>query len=72
MDAVNKPEQLIIILKKLPIPVHGWIKQWACTYKIAIASFIYGLLVFICNWMMNYIMIQDWPQDIGGNQVLVI
>jgi hypothetical protein len=29
------------------------------------------VLVFHLLRMMNYIMIQDWPQDIGGNQVLV-
>tara|TARA_B100000780_G_scaffold61007_1_gene39237 strand:+ start:5032 stop:5424 length:393 start_codon:yes stop_codon:yes gene_type:complete len=35
--------------------------------KIAITAFIYGFIGLIVSiLMMNYIMIQDWPQDIGG------
>ena len=35
--------------------------------KIAITSFMYGCLGFIVSiLMMNYIMIEDWPQNIGG------
>jgi hypothetical protein len=33
--------------------------------RLAICSFIYGC-IGISFAMMNYIMIQDWPQDIGG------
>src|SRR5690606_11997328 len=34
---------------------------------LAITSFIYGVIGFIVSIvMMNYIMIQDWPMDIGG------
>ena len=35
--------------------------------RIAIASFIYGCIGFtVAILMMNYIMIEDWPMDIGG------
>ena len=35
--------------------------------KLAITAFIYGFIGLIVSiLMMNYIMIQDWPQDIGG------
>jgi len=35
--------------------------------RIAIAAFIYGLIgLSVAIVMMNFIMIQDWPQDIGG------
>ena len=35
--------------------------------RIAIASFLYGCLgLAVAITMMNFIMIQDWPQDIGG------
>ena len=35
--------------------------------KIAITSFMYGCVgLAFAIWMMNYTMIDDWPQDIGG------
>src|SRR5690606_3399780 len=35
--------------------------------RIAIASFLYGLVgLSVAITMLNYIMIEDWPQDIGG------
>ena len=35
--------------------------------RIAIASFLYGLVgLSVAILMLNYIMIEDWPQDIGG------
>lgn len=51
-----------------PFPVHGLDKALGLApTRIAITSFMYGLvgLAFAC-WMMNYMMIQDWPQNIGG------
>jgi hypothetical protein len=42
-----------------------WIKL-GCTNKISYLCFLYGCVGCCCNTMMNYIMIQDWPQDIGG------
>ncbi|MGB0880829.1 MAG: DUF3341 domain-containing protein [Polaribacter sp.] len=51
-----------------PFPVHGLDKAMGLApTRIAIASFMYGILgLSIAIWMTNYIMIQDWPQDIGG------
>ena len=51
-----------------PFPVHGLDKAMGLApTRIAITSFMYGVLGLIVSVvMMNYIMIQDWPQDIGG------
>ena len=51
-----------------PFPVHGLDKAMGlATTKIAITSFMYGLTGLAFSiWMMNYIMIEDWPQNIGG------
>ncbi len=51
-----------------PFPVHGLDKAMGLApTKIAITAFMYGLLGLAFSiWMMNYMMIDDWPQDIGG------
>jgi len=51
-----------------PFPVHGLEKAMGLAdTRIAITSFIYGLVgLAVSIIMMNFIMIQDWPQDIGG------
>ena len=51
-----------------PFPVHGLDKAMGLApTRIAIAAFIYGLIgLAVAIVMMNFIMIQDWPQDIGG------
>lgn len=51
-----------------PFPVHGLDKAMGLApTRIAIASFIYGCIGFVVSIvMMNYMMISDWPQDIGG------
>lgn len=51
-----------------PFPVHGLDKAMGLEdTRIAITSFLYGCLgLAVAITMMNYIMIQDWPQDIGG------
>ena len=51
-----------------PFQVHGLDKALGLEgTKIAITSFMYGCLGFIVSiLMMNYIMIEDWPQNIGG------
>lgn len=51
-----------------PFPVHGLDKAMGLApTRIAIASFMFGCLGLIVSIvMMNYIMITDWPQDIGG------
>jgi hypothetical protein len=41
--------------------------------ELAICAFLYGCVgISVATAMMNYIMIQDWPQDIGGKPSLVI
>jgi|SRR5699024_2448791 len=51
-----------------PFPVHGLDK--AMGYKptrLAITSFLYGMTgLAFAIWMTNYMMIEDWPQNIGG------
>jgi hypothetical protein len=51
-----------------PFPVHGLDKAMGLApTRIAITAFMYGCLGLIVSIvMMNYIMIEDWPQDIGG------
>ena len=51
-----------------PFPVHGLDKVLGLEgTRIAIMSFIYGCIGFIVAVaMINYIMIVDWPQNIGG------
>ena len=51
-----------------PFPVHGLDKAMGLApTRIAIASFIYGCIgLTVAANLLNYIMIVDWPQDIGG------
>jgi Protein of unknown function (DUF3341) len=51
-----------------PFPVHGLEKAMGLEKtRIAITAFIYGVIGLIFSvWMLNYMMIQDWPQNIGG------
>jgi hypothetical protein len=51
-----------------PFPVHGLDKAMGLApTRIAITSFIYGCIgLTVAIVMMNFIMIQDWPQNIGG------
>jgi hypothetical protein len=51
-----------------PFPVHGLDKAMGLEpTRIAITSFIYGLVgLTVAIVMMNFIMIEDWPQNIGG------
>lgn len=51
-----------------PFPVHGLDKAMGLApTRIAITSFMYGCLGLVVSIvMMDYIMIADWPQDIGG------
>ncbi|MCK5815910.1 MAG: DUF3341 domain-containing protein [Flavobacteriaceae bacterium] len=51
-----------------PFPVHGLDKAMGLApTRLAITSFLYGLTGLAFSiWMMKYIMIDDWPQDIGG------
>jgi hypothetical protein len=51
-----------------PFPVHGLDKAMGLApTRIAIAAFMYGCVgLIVAIVMMNFIMIDDWPQDIGG------
>ena len=51
-----------------PFPVHGLDKALGLAEtRISIMAFIYGCIGFsVAVMMMNYIMIVDWPQNIGG------
>ena len=51
-----------------PFPVHGLDKAMGLEpTRIAILAFIYGCIgLTVAVAMMNFIMIEDWPQDIGG------
>jgi len=51
-----------------PFPVHGLEKAMGLKdTRIAITAFMYGCVGLAFSiWMMNYMMIQQWPQDIGG------
>lgn len=51
-----------------PFPVHGLDKAVGIApTRIAITSFMYGIVgLSVAITMLNYMMIQDWPQNIGG------
>ncbi|MCK0122958.1 DUF3341 domain-containing protein [Gelidibacter sp. F2691] len=51
-----------------PFPVHGLDKAMGLApTRLAITAFIYGVIgLAVATVMMNYIMIEDWPQNIGG------
>jgi hypothetical protein len=51
-----------------PFPVHGLDKAMGLPHtRLAITAFMYGIVgLSVATVMMNFIMIQDWPQDIGG------
>ena len=70
LDAVKEIVKNKIYIHEVytPFPVHGLDKAMKLkpTNK-SIATFIYGCIGFTVSiLMMNYIMIVDWPQDIGG------
>ena len=51
-----------------PFPVHGLDKVMGLEpTRLAITAFMYGCVgLTVAVLMMNFIMIKDWPQDIGG------
>jgi len=51
-----------------PFPVHGLDKAMGLApTRLAITSFIYGLIgLCVAITMMNFMMIEDWAQNIGG------
>jgi hypothetical protein len=70
MDAVKKTRAAHHHIEEVfcPFPVHGLDKALGLPHtRLAICAFMYGLTgLSFATWMMNYIMIEDWPQDIGG------
>ncbi|VAW18879.1 ABC-type Fe3+ transport system protein; Molybdenum transport protein, putative [hydrothermal vent metagenome] len=70
MLAVKKVKVAKIHIEEVfcPFPVHGLDKAMGLApTRLAITSFIYGCIgLSFSVWMMNYIMIEDWPQNIGG------
>ena len=70
MDAVKQTRLAKHHIEEIycPFPVHGLDKAMGLApTRIAICSFLFGITgLAFGTWMMNFIMIQDWPQDIGG------
>lgn len=70
MDAVRKTRAAHHHIEEVytPFPVHGLDKALGLApTRLAICAFIYGLVgLSVATSMMYYIMIVDWPQDIGG------
>ncbi|WP_340065073.1 DUF3341 domain-containing protein [Ascidiimonas aurantiaca] len=70
MNAVKKVKAAHYHIEEVycPFPVHGLDKAMGLQpTRLAITAFMYGCLgLTVAITMMNYIMIDDWPQDIGG------
>jgi hypothetical protein len=70
MDAVKEVRAAHYHIDEVytPFPVHGLDKAMGLKgTRIAITAFLYGCVGFsFAIWMMNYMMIEQWPQDIGG------
>ena len=70
LDAVKKVKAADHHIEEVfcPFPVHGLDKAMGLApTRLAITAFMYGITgLGVAIWMTNYMMIQDWPQDIGG------
>ncbi|OIV43020.1 DUF3341 domain-containing protein [Flavobacterium johnsoniae] len=70
MDAVKKTKAAHHHIEEVftPFPVHGLDKAMGLApTRLAICAFLYGCVgISVATTMMSYIMIHDWPQDIGG------
>lgn len=70
MDAVKKTRAAHHHIEEVytPFPVHGLDKAMGLApTRLAICAFLFGLTgLSTATWLMNNIMISDWPQDIGG------
>ena len=70
MDAVKKTRAARHHIEEVftPFPVHGLDKAMGLApTRLAICAFLYGCVgISVATTMMSYIMIHDWPQDIGG------
>ena len=70
LSAVKKIRESKIYIEEIytPFPVHGLDKVMGLKEtRLAIAAFLYGCIgIAVGSFMMYYIMIVDWPQNIGG------
>lgn len=70
MNAVKEARKKHLHINEVytPFPVHGLDKAMGLEpTRIAITAFMYGCVgLTVAITMMNFIMIEDWPQDIGG------
>lgn len=70
MDAVKEVRAAKYHIEEIytPFPVHGLDKAMGLKgTRIAITAFMYGCVGLVFSvWMMDYMMIEQWPQDIGG------
>ena len=70
LSAVKKIKESKIYIEEIytPFPVHGLDKVMGLKEtRLAIAAFLYGCIgIAVGSFMMYYIMIVDWPQNIGG------
>ena len=70
MSAVKKVKEAKLHIEEIycPFPVHGLDKLMGLApTRLAITAFLYGCVgITVATVMMNFIMIEDWPQDIGG------
>lgn len=70
MDAVKKTRAAHHHIEEVftQFPVHGLDKAMGLApTRLAICAFLYGCVgISVATTMMSYIMIHDWPQDIGG------
>jgi|TARA_B100000902_G_scaffold57076_1_gene63922 hypothetical protein len=70
LDAIKKIKEKKYHINEVytPFPVHGLDKALGLKpTRISILTFIYGGIGFtVAVLMINYIMIVDWPQNIGG------
>ncbi|MDY0090367.1 MAG: DUF3341 domain-containing protein [Flavobacteriaceae bacterium] len=70
MDAVKATRKAHHHIEEIytPFPVHGLDKAMGLEpTRLAITAFLYGLTgLTVSVILMNYVMIEDWPQDIGG------
>lgn len=70
MNAVKEARKKHLHINEVytPFPVHGLDKAMGLEpTRIAITAFMYGCVgLTVAVTMMNFIMIEDWPQNIGG------
>ena len=70
MNAVKEVKKKHLHINEVytPFPVHGLDKAMGLPHtRLAITAFLYGCVgITVATVMMNFIMIEDWPQNIGG------